>query len=613
MLAYDLPDRGGGFTTTLGGQSCEAHVFRRALFPLTPGRYVIPPARLTYAIPQSPSFFSREENYTLRSEGVTLVSIDPPTRGRPADWAGAVGAWRTSARVDTVRPRAGDPFVVTLRIEGQGNVTLLPRPALTVAWGTVVPADERVRLDSTPTALRGSKEFDWLLTSSVAGPQRVPSIRFSWFNPGTRQYEVALTAPLVVRVSAGDVVATAPVPLMADAPPIAELRTALGDEEPLPLGDALWLRAVLVAAPLAAFGAWLVRRPRRLPRSPTPVERLRAMQRAGASPASPADVRRSLLDGLLTRTGLRAAALAQPGAWSRALRLHGVSDAGAAEVEEFMDELDAGAFGERRVALRDAPARAIALLARVHQEARMVVLMLACAASAVITNGRVARAQSTDAHAAREAFAQGATAYAGADYLRSERYFQDAAHAAPRASEAWANAGFAAWAAYDTAGAVVGWQRALRLNPTARGIRSRLALARAPQDVGLAHVMALPRRLPTMVALALWCAGWALVARRCWRRQRALPLAVTTVLVAGTLGVFARTFENRLEGRNLVVISDPAALRPVPALGAQGGVVPLTGEVARVVARQGVWVHVWLDGGREGWIASERTAALGRD
>ncbi len=94
MLAYDLPDPTGSISVTRDGRAYEVHVFRRALFPLTPGRYTIASARLAYTLPQGQSFFSREESFSLRSEQVTLVAIDPPAAGRPAAWAGAVGAWR---------------------------------------------------------------------------------------------------------------------------------------------------------------------------------------------------------------------------------------------------------------------------------------------------------------------------------------------------------------------------------------------------------------------------------------------------------------------------------------------------------------------------------------
>ncbi|HVT38921.1 MAG TPA: hypothetical protein VHE78_07745, partial [Gemmatimonadaceae bacterium] len=370
MLSYDLPDRGNVFNGTIGGQPCEAHMFRRALFPLTPGRYAIPPARLTYALPQSPSFFSREESYSLRSESVTLVVIDPPLAGRPADWAGAVGSWRSSARVDTTRGRAGDPLVLTLRVEGQGNVTLLPRPPLTIAWATVVAADERVRVDSAPMALRGSKDFDWLVTPNAGGAQRVPAIRYTYFNPFSRRYETALTQPFTVRVAPGEVVAP---DVAANAAPPARpltLRAELGDETGPPLGDLPWIRWALALSPLPALVGWASRRPRRARRPTTPLERLRALRGPAGASSTPAVVRRIFLDGLLRRTGLEAAVLAQPGAWTRALRLEGVSDECARNVETLLDELDTRSFGGQDGHASALATRSVGLLVRVEREAR---------------------------------------------------------------------------------------------------------------------------------------------------------------------------------------------------------------------------------------------------
>lgn len=619
MLSYDLPDAGGSIPVMRDGQSYEVHVFRRALFPLTPGRYTIAAARLAYTLPEGQSFFSREESYSLRSEQVTLVAIDPPAAGRPAAWAGAVGVWRAAAHVDTARDRAGDALVVTLRIEGTGNVTLLPRPPLAIPWANVVAADERVKLDSTPTSLRGSKEFDWLVTPRVSGTQRVPAIRFAYFNPFSRRYEEALSTPFTVQVTRGEVVASDST--AAPPPPEAplSLRPSLGDETPPPIGDIAAVRWMLVAAPLLALLAFAARRPRRARAPATPAERLRALASAGGGPITASDVRNALLESVRRRTGLDAADHTQPGAWARALRLEGVTNETAHEAELVLEALDGAAFGGATPAVAALAQRAAAVHARIDTEARRVrpsrrtarlairagvVLLCAVAGTAGALFGR-------DLEKAREPFARGIAAYAGGDYTRAARLFEDATRAAPRAAAAWANLGTASWAAADTANAVVGWQRALRLDPTADDLRDRLAKVQAPQDVGPAHVPYVPRRAPSGLALALWLVGWGVVIRRCWQRRPALRLAVGTFVIAGAAATGARLFEDSLEGRNLAVIVEPGPLRALPALGAEGEAVPVTGEVARVIQRQGVWTRIALDGDRDGWIASERLAPLG--
>lgn len=623
LLSYDLKERApGSITGTVDGRVYEMHIFRRALFPLTPGRYPIPQARLTYTLPQTASFFSREESFTLRSEDVAFIAIEPPTAGRPSDWAGAVGAWRASARMDTARGRAGEPFVLTLRVEGQGNVTLLPRPSVRIAWASVVNADERVRLDSTPSLLGGWKEFDWLVTPSAAGAQRVPALRYSYFNPRTRRYEVATTNSFEVRVAAGDVaVATE----RAEPPPAREepfeLRPTLGASAPDPLGQSPIVIGLVLLAPLAAAGAWLAKRPRRVKPPPTPQQRLAALRDVPAADAI-RPTRNALIDGLRARTGLVAADLTAPGAWTMALRKVGVSPESAAAVEALLGALDAASYSSTPLEQpRGAgwSAQAAEALRIVDDEAwggragrRQHTAPSSAAVSVALVLVFVARSLAAQGDAAG-AFAQGMTAYAGGDYVRAERHFEDATRENPRSPAAWSNYAAAAFLAHDTASAVVGWQRALRLDPTDASARANLSRVRAPQEVGVARVLPIPGTLAIAAAMLLWLAGWTLAARQAWRRRPALRLALLTLLVGGGALAAAWYHERRLEGVNLVVVTNPVPLRSFPSLGADVKSTPLRGEVGRVTERTGVWVRLRLDGNREGWLPREQVTPLGSD
>jgi hypothetical protein len=176
----------------------------------------------------------------------------------------------------------------------------------------------------------------------------------------------------------------------------------------------------------------------------------------------------------------------------------------------------------------------------------------------------------------------------------------------------WSNLGTAAWQAGDTAAAVLGWQRALRLDPLDGTLRSRLARVRAPQDRGAARVWPLPMMPLALLAVALWTGGWLWSARRRWRRRTARRAAVLTV-PAVLLGVLALVAERQSRATDLVVIATSAPLRSLPALGAEPGAVPLVGEVVRVRERRGVWYRLELDAGRAGWYPAERTYPLARD
>jgi tetratricopeptide (TPR) repeat protein len=621
LLSYDLRERAPGtLSGNVNGRPYEMHVFRRALFPLTPGRYAIPAARLTYSLPQTASFFSREESYTLRSEPVDFVVIEPPLAGRPSDWAGAVGVWRAGARVDTLRGRAGEPFVLTLRVEGQGNVTLLPRPHIAMTWAGVVNADERVRLDSTPSLLGGWKEFDWLVTPTAAGAQRVPSLRYAYFNPRTRRYEIASTTPVEVRIAAGDIADT---PTAEPPPPAAavlEIRSALGEEAPQPLGNSPLILGLVALAPFAALGAWLAKRPKRAKPLPTPRQRLEVMAKA-VKEESVIEVRRALADGLTLRTGLDPANLTEPGAWTRALRKEGVSSESAAAIEALLSALDEACFADAPVKQpRGASwvAQAREALDVLDDEVfsgggRYGPRTAARIATAILLVSTIPGFAASAQSGASDAFAQGATAYAGGDYVRAARHFEDAAREAPRSAAAWDNLGAAALMAHDTATAVLGWQRALRLEPTNAEIRAHLASLRVPQDSNYARVLPIPGMVAVVIAVLFWVSGWVVTARQSWRRHSGWRVGLITAVAGGVLLWFAYEIEGRLEGRSLVVITGQAPLRNLPSLTAESRSTPMPGEVASVITRQGVWVHLRLDGAREGWMPAERVAPLGRN
>ncbi len=629
LLVYDLPDAKAPLVGNIDGRPYEVHVFQRAFFALAPGRYEVPSSRLTYALPQTASFFSREDTHTLRSEARTLIVLPVPTDGRPPEWNGAVGVWRADLRTDSASGRAGNPLVVTLRLEGQGNVALLPRPRLTVDWGSVVAADERVEADQGPATLRGAKEFDWLVTPRTEGRLLIPPQRFSYFDPTARRYATALTAGVTVNIAPGDPVSSdslggvprMPEPAPAATTPALGLRDALGRD-----ASFAWLRApwflLLLLAPLPALVGVFRRRPRRVRAPLTASQRLRGAR--AAIPADPAARRRLAHDALAERLGLDVGLALASGSFVAALRHEGVTDETARRAEGLLRRLDAAAFSAG-AAERSAPpssAEIAGLYDAVDREARrrgpaprapharsaVGALVLVVAALAQPVSGWARQGDD-----AVRAFQRGREAFASGDFGRSERAFLDVVRARPRSANAWANAGTAAWLAADTARAVQGWQRALRLAPLDLQLRDRLALVRAVQDRGPARVPPVPLQLGALLLLVVWGTGWAVLAARAWRGRAILWRAAWLTLACAALLLGASWLDEIHRGAQYAVVTRPEPLRSLPVLGAERGVAPLTGEVARILRRQGAWAQVMLDGRREGWLAAEFLLPLGGD
>jgi tetratricopeptide (TPR) repeat protein len=384
---------------------------------------------------------------------------------------------------------------------------------------------------------------------------------------------------------------------------------------------------------------------------------MRALRHATpAADADPRALRRLLHAAVRERVGFEPTACAGTPAFARALRRVGVTDATAARAAALVDALDAAAFagaGAERavrqppadgpaVGLGDLAAEARAVIREVDREAQpravlrvaepprgrgptgrpptgsaargwLLVIALAGwgAAAACSAAGRRGGGDSRVAERAAAAFARGTAAYGRGDVRAARAAFLAAAAHAPAAPDAWANAGTAAWAAGDTVGAAVGWQRALRLEPTARDVRDRLALLPAAQDGWAAAVVPLHPNWPAYVALALALAAGAFALRGSLRgrplRGASWPALWAAGLTAAAAG-YALVRHADPAGRAVVAGSGP--LRAEPSLIAEAAAPADPTDVARVIVGRGTWTRVALDGGREGWIESSRLVSL---
>lgn len=611
MIAYDLPVSSRPFVRREGSRVYDVHVFARALFPLTPGVHEIGAARLEYAVPLSSSIFAREESHTARSTPHRLVTLEPPLAGRPVDFSGAVGRLGLGARLDTVSPRVGDPLLLTVAVRGIGNVSLFPRPALSVPWAQAVPGPERVRIDSTSALISGIKEFDWLLTPATAGTHRVPSVRYPYFNPYTESYEVAITQPLDVDVRPGGLaapVATADTP--EELMPIRRTwRGAIGT--PLATSPVFW--AAVLLAPLPA----LFSRTRSRGRGIQKVEsRSVLLGLAARDEARAAEVRRHSLAVLSRRVSLPWWSLGGDGRRvERALRRAGVTAETASAARALLTQLDEATYSKEPQPAPGLAQRALSVLDAVDAEAKPVqrgrTKRFTWMSLMLWTVGVTTVATAADDIRAMALFTAGVEAWDAGDVARAQRNFANLAAASPRGADAWANTGTASWQLGDTAAAVVGWQRALRLEPVAKDVRQRLVGTPSFRDGLLGDIPPVPVNALAMLALGLWIVGWGLT----WSERRGGHIVLTRfaphlLTAAAVVLVVSLATSERLRGQRQVVVTSQLSLRDAPAVGAETGVTIIQGETGRVLSTQGAWDRVRFSDGRQGWIARTMLESL---
>lgn len=162
---------------------------------------------------------SVSKNITVASPETEFTVLPLPAQGRPADFGGAVGAFKITTDVSSTSNIAGDPLTLRMHVTGIGNFDRVESNMLTgdPQWKTYQP---KATFNKTDTAgYHGEKIFEQPLIASQAGEQTIPALSFSYFDPAARRYETVHSAPLRVRVapSAADSAATLPPALASHA------------------------------------------------------------------------------------------------------------------------------------------------------------------------------------------------------------------------------------------------------------------------------------------------------------------------------------------------------------------------------------------------------------
>jgi hypothetical protein len=564
------------------------------VFPLTPGRLVLPRATLEYALPATFSFFSREERYALRSDSVSVTVLPLP----PAGANGAGDAQRVVAADLTLtlaatpsEARVGEPIDVTAVLAGAGNPALWPEPA--IAWPAGVRSyrgETGMRLEPRDGRVAGTKTFHYLVVPDSAGALVLPEARYPYYDIGVGAYATAASAPVTVLVAPGvEPRATRALPALERGG-----RASWSDRVAGALAPWGWA-AVLVVPPLVAWRRRAGRRPA-APASPAPpgpaLTRLGRLEREFhavlASHVPDGETR----DGDGLGRALRTAGLESPVAEHvmrlrdrlRALRYgpQGPGDAAelATELEHVLQALGAGREGRE---------------GRERRERRHVVPVLVLTALAGLA--RPSAAQAPGAEVLYEAGALRAAADS----------FAARAAAEPRVAAHWYNLGATLYRAGADGKATAAWTLAARRAPRDPLIRRARALL-APPDAASERLLAVGPLTPEEWALAsgvLWIACWAAVAMR---RSRATVTALALgVAAAAGLG----WHEARRYAQPIAVILNPATpLRVAPYGDARAPLTLGAGAAVRVERRWGAWWEVRRDDGVRGWVRAAEVVRL---
>ncbi|HEV8380744.1 MAG TPA: BatD family protein [Gemmatimonadales bacterium] len=613
VWAYPAATPSGGgaaLSRQVNGRWMDLFIAHQVAFPLVPGRLIIPPASVEYALPVTFSFFSREERYTLRSDSIGITVLPLP----PANPATTVVAESLSLdlRVDPATTRVGEPIEAAVTISGIGNVALWPEPPLKWPAGfRVYPAQTEVRVATDAGRIAGSKMFQFLAVPDSSGNFVLPEMRYLYFNVRAGRYQTASAAPRALAVAPGAEPRAARV-----LPPLLPAHGELPAETlSRRLGWQGWL-AVLAAPPLVAGLAWRRRR-----RAPAPV--VVSQGAGGGAGGSPelTPLGRLEREFLAVLASYVSDPFARDGdGLAQALRAAGVDSAVSDHVKRLRDRLRAARYGPRGLGDAAELAAEIEQVLHVlgaasdghgHRGGRRPRPTFASVLLAIATLGgqHAASLHSQTVPATTAAQTPSAEALFEAGALRAAAdSFAARAAREPREPANWYNLGATLYRAGADGKATAAWTRAARLAPRDPAIRRALRLLPAPDPV-TEQLLRVGWATPAewgVIAATGWLLLWLVIA---FGSRRRVVIALFGAVAVGASILGALEWRRR-EQAVAVVIADAAPVRAAPYGGASAAATVQAGGALLVGRSYGPWVEVHRNDGIHGWVLGGEISGL---
>ena len=192
-LAFGEPQNVAGRTYNV------ALLFKKALFPLAPGKLTITPMEAEIA---QGDFFGPMQVHRLKTEPLVIEAQALPTQGQPPHFDPAnVGRYEISASVDRTAVSVGDAVTFKIVVKGTGNVRNVQPPALPplAGWKSYEPKTD-VALEGAET-ITGTKTVEWLLRPERGGKTTIPALLLETFDPVAKRYQTARSQPIDIVVT----------------------------------------------------------------------------------------------------------------------------------------------------------------------------------------------------------------------------------------------------------------------------------------------------------------------------------------------------------------------------------------------------------------------------
>lgn len=188
------------------------------LFPTTAGKLIIPP--LTYTMQAFSAVMSSARPpvprvINIKTQPINIEVMPLPDEGKPAEFRGAVGRANMKVFLKDQVTRVGVPTQLIVEIETEGNIDSITPPLLPQMSGIKTYDLNRVNLNEEKNASNdgdvdkikkqlATARWQAEVVPTTAGKHSIPPIKFAYFDPDTRKYQLLESEALALEAAAAN-------------------------------------------------------------------------------------------------------------------------------------------------------------------------------------------------------------------------------------------------------------------------------------------------------------------------------------------------------------------------------------------------------------------------
>ena len=176
-------------------------VLQSVLVPLKSGSNEIPVVEAAIGV-RSSGFFDTGQLVERSTPVRTIEVVGRPSA--PEGFSGAVGDLRYSASIEPAEIEYGQSAVMTIKLEGRGNLPLVEAPVRfpSNTECEIYPPEEDSRVKVDRSGIHGSRTWQMTVVPQGSGPIELGSVDLSVFDPSSGSYATQTIGPLTLTVGA---------------------------------------------------------------------------------------------------------------------------------------------------------------------------------------------------------------------------------------------------------------------------------------------------------------------------------------------------------------------------------------------------------------------------